>query len=102
MMNHRVLVLAAALALSASILPSFAQSYGGDTSRPSGSMTAKEDCDQLEGTARSACLERVAPPQRTPFRSPEPASRRGPPPDAAYPPSGAGPSVAPRDQGPQN
>lgn len=67
------LILAAALTLGAAALPSFAQSYGGDTSRP---MTAKENCDQLEGTARNACLERVAPSQRAPFRSPEPASPR--------------------------
>lgn len=96
-MKQRLILAVAALTLGAAALSSFAQSYG-DTSRP---MTAKEDCDQLEGTARSACLERVAPSQRTPLRSPEPASRKGTPPDN-YPPSGAGSSTVPRDRGPQN
>ena len=101
-MKQRLILAVAALAFGAAALPSSAQPYGGDASRPGGGMTAKEDCDQLEGTARSACLERVAPSQRAPSRNPEPASRRSAPPDIHYAPSGAGPGAVPRDLGPQD
>jgi hypothetical protein len=103
MMKQRLLVTAVALALGVPAVSALAQAYGGDSSRPTGSMTAKEDCDQLEGTARNACLkQQIDPTERAPLRSPDAASRENVPAELAYPPSGANGGAVPRDHGPQD
>ena len=77
-MKQRFLIAAAALSLGFTALPAFAQSSGGDMAKPSGTMSKKEDCDQLQGTARTACLKgEITPSPRTPGRSEDAAAREG-------------------------
>ena len=115
MMKQRFLVAAAALALGFAAIPAFAQSSGGDMSKP-GSTSNKQDCDKLEGAAKTACLSGQITPStpgrsedaaareggRTPGKSESSASRTGVPPGLADQPTGAGGTAAPKDKGPQN
>ena len=108
MMKQRFLIAAAALSLGFTALPAFAQSSGGDMAKPSGSMTKKEDCDQLQGTARTACLNGQITPStpRTPGRSEDAASRTGVPPgqvpDVGAPAAGGAPKGSNPEGAPKN